>query len=307
MQAGLRARLRFGVSVLIAAAVLGTWPVWAAAPESGSDAPVEAPERSTEDTPFPADGPMSRVVGVEPDRLTCFAGGAALDQMVTAEDLSERMRDGEAYELFDLSGRRGDAVSIGAPIHEGGDGECVDLWRQELSIDPRQTGDLMVALGRSGMDKNPLPGSLEVLDAPLPGHVALLKRFLSNRQVADPQPRFEQVIKVDLEGDGRDEYILNVVRTGAESARAGDHSILLVVRGETATSRTFIIQDEYDLEDSDFSSTLWRNTVVAVIDVDGDGVAEIVTTGSYVYGGGWEVIRFDGSGFEHVLFCGCDG
>ena len=307
MQAGWRARLRFGFSGLIVAAALAAGPVLAAAPEGGEETEVEPPERSTQDTPFPVDGPMSRVVGVEPDRLTCFAGGAALDRMVPAEDLSERMRDGETYELFDLTGRRGDAVSIGAPIHEGSDGECVDLWRQELSIDPRQTGDLLVALGRNGIDKDPLPGSLEVLDEPLPGHVALLKRFLSNRQVANPQPRFEQVIKVDFDGDGRDEYILNAVRAGADAARAGDHSILLVVRGETATSRTFIIQDEYDLEDSDFPSTLWRNTVVAVIDVDGDGVSEIVTTGSYIYGGGWEVIRFDGSGFEHVLFCGCDG
>ena len=53
--------------------------------------------------------------------------------------------------------------------------------------------------------------------------------------------------------------------------------------------------------ETSFSSTLshLRN--------DGDGFMEIILSGNYVYGGGWEVIRFNQGSFEHVLFCGCDG
>ena len=96
-------------------------------------------------------------------------------------------------------------------------------------------------------------------------------------------------------------------RFGEDHAEAGDHSIMVMVRGEGRAQRTFIIQEEYDISESPYSSTLWVNTIAAVADIDGDGTAEIITEGGYIYGGGWEVIHWDGNGFEHILFCGCDG
>lgn len=266
---------------------------------------VPAGEPSASDNARSA--PFSAVVGVDPEQLTCAPGGAVGGEFVRTEDLMSRMRDGQSYRLFDLTGEIGEVISIGGPRFEGGDGECVDLWRQELSLDPRKRGGFSVGLHLPDGAKNPLPEPLKVLDAPLPEHVKALREFLARRDVPNPEPEFAQVIRTDLDGDGAIEYILNVVRIGEEHARKGDHSIVLVMRGQGEATRTFIIQEEIDLEDSEFPSTLWVNTIAAVVDVDGDGVAEIITEGGYIYGGGWEVIRWDGNAFDHVLFCGCDG
>jgi len=154
---------------------------------------------------------------------------------------------------------------------------------------------------------NPLPKTLQSLDAPTPEHIALVRDFLLRRNVADPEVRIIQTVRTDLNGDGIDDWILNAVRQTPEVARNGDYSVLLVLLGQKSGFRTYIIQDAITLEDSPYASTLWVNTIVAVVDVDGDGTMEIVLNGAYIYGGGWDLVRFQNGGFEYVLFCGCDG
>jgi hypothetical protein len=271
------------------------------APAAGADGAAAQAE------PAEPSGPMSAVVGIEPDQLTCLVGGAAGGKLVAASDLAGRLRDGQSYRIFDLGGERGETIAIGAPRHEGGEGECVDLWRQELALDPRDKGSPRAALRLSDPGRTPLPDPLELMDKPLPEHVQLMGDFLSRRDIAAPEPQIVQAIRTDLDGDGTLDYILNLVRVGKEHAEVGDHSIVVVVRGEGAAQRTFIIQEETEVSGSDYPSTLWVNRIVAVLDVDGDGRAEIITVGGYLYGGGWEVIGWDGNGFEHMLFCGCDG
>mgnify|MGYP001825338400 CR=1 FL=1 len=251
-------------------------------------------------------GPMSAVIGIDPDQLTCFIGGAADGKLIGAADLADRLRDGQSYRLFDLTGETGKTIAIGAPIHEGGSGECADLWRQDLSLDPRDSGGLAAAI-HLPPGAAPLPEPLELIAEPLAEHVELLRRFLSRRDITEPRPNIIQSIRTDLEGDGTIDYILNAVRVGEDHAEAGDHSIMVMVRGEGRAQRTFIIQEEFDISESPYSSTLWVNKIAAVADVDGDGIAEIITEGGYIYGGGWELIHWDGNGFEHILFCGCDG
>jgi hypothetical protein len=146
-----------------------------------------------------------------------------------------------------------------------------------------------------------------VLDVPRPEHEALLRDFLARRDVADPVIDIRQTIRTDLDGDGAEDWIINAVHEHPTEARKGDYSVVLVLKSAGTSTRTFIVQDEVTLEDSPYASTLWVNDVVAVLDIDGDGQMEIIMSGTYLYGGGWELIRFEQGGFEHILFCGCDG
>lgn len=82
-------------------------------------------------------------------------------------------------------------------------------------------------------------------------------------------------------------------------AATGDYSVVLVERGLKHGSRTYIIQDGVTLEDSPYPSTPWVNEIVAVLDADGDGAMEVVMNGTYICGGGWDLIRFQKGG--------CDG
>ena len=288
-----------GFAIVICAA-MGCITVPGLGPGAGKAANV------AEGDPKATPNRMSAVIGIDPDQLTCFIGGASEGKLLGAADLAEKLRDGQSYRLFDLSGERGKTIAIGTPTHEGGSGECADLWRQDLSLDPRGKGGLAAAI-HLPRGASPLPAPLELMAEPLAEHVELLRSFLSRRDIAKPQPNIIQSIRTDLEGDGTIDYILNAVRVGQDHAEAGDHSIVLMVRGEGRAQRTFIIQEEFDISESPYSSTLWVNRIAAVADVNGDGTAEIITEGGYIYGGGWELIHWDGNGFEHTLFCGCDG
>jgi hypothetical protein len=252
-------------------------------------------------------GPMTAVVGASFDRLTCLLGGSVGGEITIAEQLLVRMRDGQSYKLFDLAGMQGKVISIGKPRHEGGEGECSDLWRQDLSLNQGKTKDHLVALFSQFSERAVLPKPLELMDEPLSDHVEFMRKFLAGRDIPNPQPKIVQSVRTDLDGDGQVEYVLNLVRVGKTKARIGDHSILIVLRGEGAARQAFIIQEEIEISASKYPSTLWVNDIVAILDMNGDGTAEIITQGAYLYGGGWEVIRWDGNGFEHVLFCGCDG
>ncbi|NND49925.1 MAG: hypothetical protein HKN60_06715 [Rhizobiales bacterium] len=288
------------------------FPIAIIAAMAGIAAPhvTEAANVAEGDPKISTSGPMSAVVGIDPDQLTCFIGGSVDGEFLSASDLAPRLRDGQSYRLFDLSGETGKTIGIGRPRPEGGSGECVDLWRQDLALKPPAKGEeakLSTAVHLPLSATSPLPDPLELMDEPLAAHVELLRGFLSRRDIPEPEPNIIQSIRTDLEGDGTIDYILNAVRVGKEHAETGDHSIIMVVRGEGRAQRTFIIQEEVDISENPYSSTLWVNKIIAVVDIDGDGTAEIITEGGYIYGGGWEVIRWDGNGFEHRLFCGCDG
>ena len=279
--------------------------IFAAAPQgqtTGSDPP------KTPSNLLNKNGKTDRVlVGVIPEQLTCLLGGARGGKILTAAKIAAVRTDGERYQLFDLSGKVGEVIALGRPVHEGGEGECSELWRQELSLGPDTKGRFMAALMVGDKARDPLPKILEVLDKPLEEHDALLRKFLARREVPTPKIRFEQIIKTDLDGDGEAEFVLNAISVGEETARRGDYSIVLVVRGAGKAQRTFIVQDEVTPEDSPYPSTLWTNRIVAIVDLDGDGQMEIVTSGAYLFGGGWELVRFQDGAWERILFCGCDG
>lgn len=263
-----------------------------------------APSLSVDEPGSP--GMEAAVTGLDPEQLTCFVGGVDDGAFMDAASLADRFRGGTSYRLYNLSGAHGQALAPGPPVNEGSEGECADLWRHEMALDPRSPRGFFAGLHtRPGTD--PLPRVLEVLDAPLPEHETLLRDFLARRNVADPVVDIAQTVRTDLEGDGLDDYILNAVHDHPDKARKGDYSVVLVLKGVGEGTRTYIIQDEITLEDSPYPSTLWVNRIVAVVDVDGDGVMEILMNGAYLYGGGWDLIRFEQGGFEHILFCGCDG
>ena len=250
---------------------------------------------------------LSSIVGIDDEQISCFMGGANNGNILKAEELAKKFSGPMEYRLYSLDGAGETATAVALPVNEGSEGECADLWRHEMAFDPRKAGRFSAALFPANPGRNPLPEVLESLKTPQPEHVALVTAFLKRRNVATPDVRIVQTVRTDLDGDGHDDWIINAVRHQPDKARKGDYSIILVLRGLESGTRTYIVQDEVTLDDSPYPSILWVNKIVSVLDVDGDGAYEIILTGAYIYGGGWEVIRFQDGSFEHVLFCGCDG
>jgi hypothetical protein len=103
---------------------------------------------------------------------------------------------------------------------------------------------------------------------------------LADLGVQDGSPEIVQVLRTDFEGDGSDEVLLVVERVSDPEtlyAEPGDHSVLLlrqVVDGEVVT--TVLSQSVADPEPGEVpSATITR--VVAVADLNGDGVMELIS------------------------------
>ncbi len=246
-------------------------------------------------------------IGVTPEGLTCVLGGISDGRLVAAEAVATRMRPGEAYALVALDEVRGGAVSVGEPVPEPAGEECADAYQQDLAGAANLMDRLQVAVAGSAVDvQRMLPNHLEVLPLDDGEAADVVRRFVAGLGIDEPEVVLKQVVRTDLDGDGTAERLINAVNTRYENARKGEYSVLLVT-GDDAIRQPLAIRAEVTAEDSDGPSLLWENTVVAVLDLDRDGVMGIVLHGAYAFGDGWDVIHAELGEVQRLLSCGCGG
>jgi hypothetical protein len=131
--------------------------------------------------------------------------------------------------------------------------------------------------------------------------------WLNDQGVDDPQLGILRVFRVDIEGDGSDEIFLSVTRLddSQHTTRTGDYSVILmrkVVGNEVAT--TLVVGDMYESKEAEI--TYPRTYSLAnFIDLDQDGVLEVVVELRHWEGFGAAVYEINGESVEQVLRTEC--
>jgi hypothetical protein len=131
--------------------------------------------------------------------------------------------------------------------------------------------------------------------------------ILRQKGIAQPTVRLTQVIRVDLDGDGKEEVLVSASYY-AEGLRAranpGDYSLIFLrqlIKGKVVTR---IIEGDYFPKGVKFGAP-GEHRVGAVLDLNGDGVMEIVLFGKY-YEGDWvSVYRLAGGKLVKIFSAGC--
>jgi hypothetical protein len=170
-----------------------------------------------------------------------------------------------------------------------------------------------------GVDERPpiaVSGVTDLVPRPvdvLPSHptyVDAAAEALAELSSEDTEPQLRQVVRTDFEGDGRDEVLLVAEQTSgpdAVLAEVGDHSAVLlrqVVEGQVVT--TVVAEAIVTRSDDDEAAGFLVTRVVAVADLNGDGVTELVTQGRGPDGSRTTVHRVDPrGGVEEVLTVAC--
>ncbi len=264
--------------------------------------------------------PAIPVLGVNTDGSSCILGGLSGKKWLGAADIIAALRPNDTYRLVSLQGQKGIAPAIGAPKQENG--ECENLWFQELALNPLRDKQPLVAI-RTGapVRKSEHPeratGNVngtgrtanvrfKLLPPDDPRFTGFIERILKKKGIARPYIRIHQLIKADFDGDGKTETLINAFHSRRGKERKGEYSIMLLVRAGDPEPLA-AIQIEISEKDSPFASLLWENTIVALTDMDGDGVLEIITSGTSYFGSGWELIRYRRGKVDPTLFCGCEG
>lgn len=134
----------------------------------------------------------------------------------------------------------------------------------------------------------------------------VVKDWLTQAGVANPQIGTIQIFRTDLEGDGTDEIFINATRVQSQhTVQAGDHSIVLmrkVVGNEAVTIP--VLADMYASVGygNPFPCTYFIGNF---IDLNRDGVLEVVVEYERWEGFGAAVYQVDGENVEEVLGASC--
>ncbi len=123
-----------------------------------------------------------------------------------------------------------------------------------------------------------------------------------------------KILRVDLEGDGTEEVLINATRvqrweSGSISASsdAGDYSVVLLRKLIRGRVETIVIDEEYHPKAGRQEDEGPPNeyTLNSVLDLNGDGRMEIIVRGGY-YEGDWKTAySIQGRKAVALFGCGC--
>ena len=159
---------------------------------------------------------------------------------------------------------------------------------------------------------NPAPRVPKILEPKGQIYERITREFLESKGISNPVIKNKQIIRVDLEGDGVDEVILSGRHVKSEDAdvgktfKKGSYSFILVrkiIDGEVKS-----IPIGVEVYTADIQIEQWtprEREVTAILDLDGDGVLEIVVHTTGYEGYGTTAYKIKDGAAKDVLNVGC--
>jgi hypothetical protein len=233
-------------------------------------------------------------------------GGSAGGQWLKPEAAAALIPGGENYRLYTLTGEIG--RSVGQKPARGEEGPCSDTWYVTLAPFPAGRGSLVAV----GAPWNAMPRAVKITSTEQQVYREAAAEILKGQGIVNPKVNLTQVIRVDLDGDGVEEVLVSATHYErfepggglTPNARAGDYSLVFlrkVVQGKVVTR---IITGEYYPEVKEFNAPA-EHRIIGVLDLNGDGILEIVLSGRY-YEGDWiEAYRVEGTKIIKLFSMGC--
>ena len=205
------------------------------------------------------------------------------------------------YRLFSFTAEVGKATGS-KPV--SADEPCPDT--QVITLSEKPEGAL-IAVAASW---NPLPRAPRLADTTQPVYITAVRDFLKGRGLREPEVKITKIVRVDLDGDGEDEVLISASNYGDDdegvsaNAPAGSYSIVLLRRTVSGKVETQLIAGEIYPAKKTFSAP---NTysILALLDLDGDGKLEVILDSFYYEGGAATVYGFKGSKVQELLTVGC--
>jgi len=212
---------------------------------------------------------------------------------------------GEQYRLYTLTGEVGS--SVGRKPAKGEDA-CADTLY--VTLTPFITGrGSLVAVGGPW---NAMPRKLKLASPEAQVYKDAAAALLSRKGIVNPKVNLTQVIQVDLDGDGVEEVLVSATNYQrfkpqgglTPDARAGDYSLVFMRKVVQGTVVTEIITGDYYPKAKKFTGPA-EHRIIGVLDLNGDGIMEIVLSGRY-YEGDWiEAYRVQGAKIIKLFSMGC--
>jgi hypothetical protein len=250
-----------------------------------------------------AAGELHPIVEVQ----TGYLFGTSSDgKWVKAEDAAKAQLVETTYQVYGLTESLGET--------KGGKARAEDVPCEETLLvalsDKPENGIIALAA-----PWNALPRKPQVLDPTQKVYVDAVRDFLKTKRIDQPQVKIDNILRVDLDGDGEGEVLISATNYFSKDksvpmrSPAGSYSMVLLRRVVAGKVETQLVEGEsypkaYVRKGDSFSAPN-AYKVIAVLDLNGDGKMEIVVESNYYEGEGTMIYRCDPKKAEAVLSVGC--
>jgi len=236
--------------------------------------------------------------------------GAASDgKWLKAEESARSVKADTTYQIYSLTAKLGEAT---ASAPKSVDEPCPDTMEVTLSEKPE---DGVIALAAPW---NALPRKPRMADTTQQVYVDAVRDFLKTKGIEQPKVKIDNILRVDLDGDGEDEVLISATNYFRKDDRvpmrspAGSYSMLLLRRVVAGKVETQLIAGEFHpkaypkaaQEEGRFDAPN-AYKVIAILDLDGDGKMEVVVGSNYYEGEEITIYRCDPKKSEALLSVSC--
>jgi len=234
-------------------------------------------------------------------------GATSNGKWVKAEEAAKALPDETTYHVYGLTQSLGQAKG-GRPKPSEED-VCADVLTFSLSPKPEKG---VIALAAPW---NALPRKPQASDLTQEVYSDAVRDFLKTKGIEQPKVKIDNILRVDLDGDGQDEVLISATNYFSKDDRvpmrspAGSYSMVLLRRQVAGKVETQLVEGEFHpkayvrKEDSFDAPNAYK--VIATLDLDGDGKMEIVVGSNYYEGEAITIYRCEPKKVEALLTVEC--